>query len=51
MSEPIPPIEWTTDDRRDAVRFPIFLVACCSKDGGLTTTQTAAQDDAALMAC
>jgi SAM-dependent methyltransferase len=33
MSEPAPPIEWTTTDRRGAVRFPVFLVARCSKAG------------------
>lgn len=32
MSEPAPPVEWATTDRRDAVRFPVFLVARCSKD-------------------
>jgi SAM-dependent methyltransferase len=33
MSEPDPPGEWTHDDRRDAARLPVFLVARCTKDG------------------
>lgn len=32
MSEPAPPIEWTTTDRRDAAGFPVFLVARCTID-------------------
>jgi ubiquinone/menaquinone biosynthesis C-methylase UbiE len=31
MSEPAPPVEWTAD-RRDAARFPVFLVARCGKN-------------------
>jgi SAM-dependent methyltransferase len=31
LSEPAPPFEWTTNDRRDSVRFPVFLVARCGK--------------------
>jgi SAM-dependent methyltransferase len=37
MSEPAPPIEWATTDRREAARFPVFLVARC------TTTPTRQQ--------
>jgi SAM-dependent methyltransferase len=29
VGEPAPPAEWTTTDRRDAARFPVFLVALC----------------------
>lgn len=32
MAEPGPPQEWATDDRRDAARLPVFLVARCAKD-------------------
>jgi ubiquinone/menaquinone biosynthesis C-methylase UbiE len=32
MSEPAPPVEWAAADRRDAARFPVFLVARCSND-------------------
>jgi ubiquinone/menaquinone biosynthesis C-methylase UbiE len=32
MSEPAPAIEWATNDRRDAARFPVYLVARCSKE-------------------
>jgi SAM-dependent methyltransferase len=31
MTEPDPPAEWKTDDRREAARFPVFLVARCTK--------------------
>jgi hypothetical protein len=33
MSEPAAPDQWATDERREAIRFPLFLVACCSNDG------------------
>jgi SAM-dependent methyltransferase len=33
MREPAPPPEWATGDRRDAARFPVFLVARCVKAG------------------
>jgi 2-polyprenyl-3-methyl-5-hydroxy-6-metoxy-1,4-benzoquinol methylase len=29
ITEPPPPVEWATDDRRGAARFPVFLVARC----------------------
>ncbi len=31
MTEPAPPREWATDDRRDAARLPVFLVARCTR--------------------
>jgi SAM-dependent methyltransferase len=34
MSEPSAPQEWNTDERRDAARLPVFLVAHCTKAGG-----------------
>jgi hypothetical protein len=35
MVEPEPPMEWTTTERRDAARFPVFLVARCVKQDEL----------------
>ncbi len=32
MAEPGPPAEWATDDRREAARLPVFLVARCAKN-------------------
>lgn len=31
MSEPVPPVEWDGTDRHQAARFPVFLVAGCTK--------------------
>jgi SAM-dependent methyltransferase len=31
MREPSPPDVWNTDDRREAARLPVFLVARCTK--------------------
>jgi SAM-dependent methyltransferase len=33
VREPSPPSECATDDRRDAARLPVFLVARCRKEG------------------
>lgn len=33
MAEPAAPQEWDTDDRRDAARLPVFLVAHCTNSG------------------
>jgi ubiquinone/menaquinone biosynthesis C-methylase UbiE len=33
MSEPAAPAEWGTDERREAIRYPTFLVAHCGNDG------------------
>lgn len=41
MGEPVPPIGWATTDRREAARFPVFLVARC------TTTPTRQEPPAA----
>jgi len=32
VAEPAPPQEWAADDRREAARLPVFLVARCTKD-------------------
>jgi SAM-dependent methyltransferase len=32
MIEPAAPHVWATDERREAIRFPVFLVACCHND-------------------
>jgi SAM-dependent methyltransferase len=32
MSEPPPPAAWSTSDRREAARFPVFLVARCVRE-------------------
>lgn len=34
MNEPSPPQEWHTDERREAARLPVFLVARCEKARG-----------------
>lgn len=31
MREPPPPAEWNTDERREAARLPVFLVAQCTR--------------------
>jgi SAM-dependent methyltransferase len=36
MAEPAAPPQWSTDDRRDAARLPVFLVARCRRDESST---------------